>query len=86
MHSMCFFNGVVQCFQLVKLSAYKCPVVAVIIIIIVLTETVVSALVRLLREDWKRSTDLATNIIYIFFCFSSFSQFHGVILHFKVPF
>ncbi|KAK7094850.1 hypothetical protein V1264_006343 [Littorina saxatilis] len=47
-------------------------------------ETVVSALVRLLREDWKRSTDLATNIIYIFFCFSSFSQFHGVILHFKM--
>lgn len=47
-------------------------------------ETVVSALVRLLREDWKRSTDLATNIIYIFFCFSSFSQFHGVILHFKI--
>ncbi|PVD22006.1 hypothetical protein C0Q70_17809 [Pomacea canaliculata] len=47
-------------------------------------ETVVSALVRLLREDWKRSTDMATNIIYIFFCFSSFSQFHGVILHFKV--
>ncbi|XP_025112407.1 kinesin-associated protein 3-like isoform X2 [Pomacea canaliculata] len=47
-------------------------------------ETVVSALVRLLREDWKRSTDMATNIIYIFFCFSSFSQFHGVILHFKI--
>lgn len=47
-------------------------------------ETVVSALVRTLREDWKRSTDMATNIIYIFFCFSSFSQFHGVILHFKV--
>ena len=47
-------------------------------------ETVVSALVRMLREDWKRSTDLATNIIYIFFCFSSFSSFHAVILHFKI--
>ncbi|KAK3792823.1 hypothetical protein RRG08_038553 [Elysia crispata] len=47
-------------------------------------ETVVSALVRLLREEWKRSTDLATNIIYIFFCFSSFSSFHAVILHFKI--
>ncbi|XP_059150939.1 kinesin-associated protein 3-like isoform X2 [Physella acuta] len=47
-------------------------------------ETVVSALVRLLREEWKRSTDLATNIIYIFFCFSSFSSFHAVILHFKM--
>uniref|UniRef100_A0A0B7B022 Kinesin-associated protein 3 n=1 Tax=Arion vulgaris TaxID=1028688 RepID=A0A0B7B022_9EUPU len=47
-------------------------------------ETVVSALVRLLREEWKSSTDLATNIIYIFFCFSSFSSFHAVILHFKI--
>lgn len=34
MHSVCFFNGVVQCFELVKLSTYKRPVVAVIIIII----------------------------------------------------
>ena len=47
-------------------------------------ETVVGALARVLREDWKRSTELATNIIYIFFCFSSFSQFHGVVSHFKV--
>ncbi|KAK3087402.1 hypothetical protein FSP39_005444 [Pinctada imbricata] len=47
-------------------------------------ETVVSALHRVLRDDWKRSTELATNIIYIFFCFSSFSQFHGVIIHFKI--
>ena len=39
---------------------------------------------RVLREDWKRSTELATNIVYIFFCFSSFSQFHGVIAHFKI--
>ena len=38
----------------------------------------------MLREDWKKSTELATNIIYIFFCFSSFTQFHGVILHFKI--
>ena len=49
-----------------------------------ITETVVGALARVLREDWKRSTELATNIIYIFFCFSSFSQFHGVVSHFKV--
>lgn len=47
-------------------------------------ETVVGALARVLREDWKKSTELATNIIYIFFCFSSFTQFHGVILHFKI--
>ncbi|WAR31213.1 KIFA3-like protein [Mya arenaria] len=47
-------------------------------------ETVVSAMARVLRDDWKKSTELATNIIYIFFCFSSFTQFHGVILHFKI--
>ncbi|CAH8511286.1 unnamed protein product [Dicrocoelium dendriticum] len=47
-------------------------------------ETVIGALARVLREDWKKSTDLATNITYIFFCFSSFSNFHGVILHFKI--
>uniref|UniRef100_K1Q1L1 Kinesin-associated protein 3 n=1 Tax=Magallana gigas TaxID=29159 RepID=K1Q1L1_MAGGI len=39
-------------------------------------ETVVGALARVLREDWKKSTELATNIVYIFFCFSSFTQFH----------
>ena len=47
-------------------------------------ETIVGALARVLREDWKRSTELSTNIIYTFFCFSSFSQFHGVIVHFKI--
>ena len=49
-----------------------------------ISETIVGALARVLREDWKKSTDLATNIIYVFFCFSSFSQFHGVISHFKI--
>ncbi|XP_046371421.1 kinesin-associated protein 3-like [Haliotis rufescens] len=47
-------------------------------------ETVIGALARVLREDWKKSTEVATNIIYTYFCFSSFSQFHGVILHFKI--
>lgn len=50
----------------------------------ILLETVVGALARVLREDWKKSTELATNIVYIFFCFSSFTQFHGVIVHFKI--
>jgi len=45
---------------------------------------VVGALARVLREDWKRSMELSTSIVYVFFCFSSFSQFHGVISHFKV--
>ncbi|XP_039590430.1 kinesin-associated protein 3a [Polypterus senegalus] len=47
-------------------------------------ETALGALARVLREDWKQSVDLATNIIYIFFCFSSFSQFHGLITHYKI--
>ena len=33
-------------------------------------ETALGALARVLREDWKQSVELATNIIYIFFCFS----------------
>lgn len=47
-------------------------------------ETVLGALGRVLREDWKKSVELSTNIIYIYFCFSTFSQFHGVIIHFKI--
>ncbi|KAM8889925.1 LOW QUALITY PROTEIN: kinesin-associated protein 3a [Synchiropus picturatus] len=47
-------------------------------------ETALGALARVLREDWKQSLDLATTIVYIFFCFSSFSQFHGLVTHFKV--
>ncbi|XP_041482280.1 kinesin-associated protein 3 [Lytechinus variegatus] len=47
-------------------------------------ETVLGALARVLREEWKHSVELATNIIYIFFCFSSFSQFHSIVAHFKI--
>ncbi|KXJ29546.1 Kinesin-associated protein 3 [Exaiptasia diaphana] len=47
-------------------------------------ETVLGALSRVLREDWKKSTELTTNIVYMFFCFSSFSQFHSIIIHYKV--
>ncbi|XP_068998099.1 kinesin-associated protein 3-like [Embiotoca jacksoni] len=47
-------------------------------------EAALGALARVLREDWKQSVDLATTIIYIFFCFSSFSQFHGLVTHFKI--
>ncbi|XP_067108860.1 kinesin-associated protein 3-like isoform X1 [Osmerus mordax] len=47
-------------------------------------ETALGALARVLREDWKQSVDLATTIIYVFFCFSSFSQFHGLVTHYKI--
>uniref|UniRef100_A0A673HS33 Kinesin-associated protein 3-like n=1 Tax=Sinocyclocheilus rhinocerous TaxID=307959 RepID=A0A673HS33_9TELE len=47
-------------------------------------EIVLGALARVLREDWKHSVELATTIVDIFFCFSSFSQFHGLITHYKI--
>ncbi|KAF2899927.1 hypothetical protein ILUMI_06266 [Ignelater luminosus] len=47
-------------------------------------ETVLSALARVLREDWKRSIVLSTNLIFTFFCFSSHTCFHPVVLHYKI--
>lgn len=47
-------------------------------------EAALGALARVLREDWKQSVDLATTIIYVFFCFSSFTQFHGLVTHYKI--
>ncbi|XP_058653620.1 kinesin-associated protein 3b isoform X3 [Onychostoma macrolepis] len=47
-------------------------------------EAAIGALARVLREDWKHSVELATTIVYVFFCFSSFSQFHGLITHYKI--
>ena len=47
-------------------------------------ETLLGALSRVLREEWRASIDLTTNIIYIFFCFSTFTQFHSVIMNFKI--
>jgi Rad3-related DNA helicase len=42
-------------------------------------ESLMSALTRVLREDTKRSLELVTTIIFIFFCFSNFSDFHSYI-------
>ncbi len=47
-------------------------------------ERLLGALSRVLREEWKTSIDLATNIIYVFFCFSTFSQFHPIVSHYKI--
>ena len=47
-------------------------------------EALLLALTRVFREDWKKSLDLTVNIVYIFFCFSTFSQFHKLIVHHKV--
>ena len=48
------------------------------------SETLLGALARVLREDWKKSTELATTIVYVFFCFSAFSNFHFSIIEHKV--
>lgn len=47
-------------------------------------ETLVGALTRVLREDWKKSYDLATNIVSIFFNFSAYSDFHSVLAEYKI--
>jgi hypothetical protein len=43
-------------------------------------ESLMGALSRVLKEDYKRSMDLVVNLMYIFFSFSNFSQLHGALL------
>ncbi|KAG2428744.1 hypothetical protein HXX76_011447 [Chlamydomonas incerta] len=47
-------------------------------------ETLMQTLSRVLREDGKRSIDLCTNIISVFFSVSNFTQFHGLIMQNQV--
>ncbi|XP_072936591.1 kinesin-associated protein 3 [Epargyreus clarus] len=47
-------------------------------------EALLSALSRVLREEWKRSIELSTNIVYTFFCFSTYIEFHPVIIQYKI--
>ncbi|KOC61782.1 Kinesin-associated protein 3 [Habropoda laboriosa] len=47
-------------------------------------ESLLSALARVLREDWRRSIELSTKIVYIFFCFSTYSQFHNIVLEYRI--
>ncbi|KAJ3103417.1 Kinesin-associated protein 3 [Phlyctochytrium planicorne] len=47
-------------------------------------ESLISALSRVLREENKKSMELVTNIIYIFFCFSNYSRFHPFITANKI--
>ncbi|KAJ3039310.1 Kinesin-associated protein 3 [Rhizophlyctis rosea] len=47
-------------------------------------DSLLSALSRVLREENRKSIDLVTNIIYIFFCFSNFSEYHPAITQNKV--
>ncbi|KHN74989.1 Kinesin-associated protein 3 [Toxocara canis] len=48
------------------------------------SETLIGALSRVLRDDWKKSFELATNIVSIFSAFSSYTQFQSIVAHYKV--
>ena len=43
-------------------------------------ETLPQTLARVLREDGRRSADIATNVMAVFFALSNASAFHGLIL------
>ena len=47
-------------------------------------EVLIGALARVLRDEWKKCMDLTKNIIYIFFCFSSFSCYHVLVSKYKI--
>ncbi|CAF0831546.1 unnamed protein product [Didymodactylos carnosus] len=47
-------------------------------------ESVLNALARVYKDEWKASIELATNIVYIFFCFSSFTDFHGLVAQYRI--
>ncbi|KAG2373968.1 hypothetical protein C9374_011633 [Naegleria lovaniensis] len=47
-------------------------------------EQLLNLLARTLREEGKKSMDLMINILYVFYSFSHFSQFHEIITKFKV--
>ena len=60
-----------------KLALFFC-------LLVIILESLLLALARVLREDWKKSIELTCNIIYIFFCFSTFSNFHKMLAQHKV--
>ena len=79
MYSTCKFYATLKVVEKILNNAIK-----VISLLVLFVEPVLGALSRVLREDWKKSTELTTNIVYVFFCFSSFSQFHSIIIHYKI--
>lgn len=45
-----------------------------------------SALARVLREEYRKSFELSSNIINIFLCFSAYKIFHKMLIDHKVSF
>ena len=54
--------------------------------VILLSEILLGALTRVLRDDGKKSFDLATNIVSTFYNFSLCSEFQAVIARHKVKY
>uniref|UniRef100_A0A0R3PGN1 Kinesin-associated protein n=1 Tax=Angiostrongylus costaricensis TaxID=334426 RepID=A0A0R3PGN1_ANGCS len=52
--------------------------------ILIENETLIGALARVFREDWKKNFDLATTIIRIFLQFSYYNQFQAALFHHKI--
>ncbi|EYC21461.1 hypothetical protein Y032_0019g3837 [Ancylostoma ceylanicum] len=52
--------------------------------ILIENETLIGALARVFREDWKKNFDLATTIIRIFVQFSFYNQFQPALSHHKI--
>uniref|UniRef100_A0A7S1C9Z9 Calcineurin-like phosphoesterase domain-containing protein n=1 Tax=Bicosoecida sp. CB-2014 TaxID=1486930 RepID=A0A7S1C9Z9_9STRA len=47
-------------------------------------ESLLGALSRTLKEEYKKNMDLTINIMHIFFSFSTFSQMHPVLVNFRI--
>uniref|UniRef100_A0A1I7XMF8 Kinesin-associated protein 3 n=1 Tax=Heterorhabditis bacteriophora TaxID=37862 RepID=A0A1I7XMF8_HETBA len=47
-------------------------------------ETLIGALARVFREDWRKNFDLGTNIIKIFVELSSYNQFQATLSHHRI--
>uniref|UniRef100_A0A915ISG5 Kinesin-associated protein 3 n=1 Tax=Romanomermis culicivorax TaxID=13658 RepID=A0A915ISG5_ROMCU len=47
-------------------------------------DLLLGVLARVLREEWKKSIELTTNVINIFSCFSDYTQFHHMISRNKI--
>ncbi|CCD69059.2 Kinesin-associated protein [Caenorhabditis elegans] len=47
-------------------------------------ETLMMALARVFREDWKKHFEVGTNIMNLFVNISKFSCLHGILLHHKI--
>ncbi|VDM84560.1 unnamed protein product, partial [Strongylus vulgaris] len=52
--------------------------------VLIENETLIGALARVFREDWKKNFDLATTIVRIFVQFSYYNQFQAVLSHHKI--